>query len=78
MPLREAGLPLGIREPLILKKQAIYSLSVAVVSGCLPLFAEFAQQIGGVAQSGTPPLLTTLRFVNMGGHLRVYGSLSNI
>ena len=50
MPLREAGLPLGVSEPLILKEQAIYSLSVAVVSGCLPLFAELAQQIGGVAQ----------------------------
>ena len=55
MPLREAGLPLGVSEPLILKKQAIYSLSVAVVSGCLPLFAELAQQIGGVAQSELHP-----------------------
>ena len=50
MPLREVGLPFGVSEPLILKKQAIYSLPVAVVSGCLPLFAELAQQIGGVAQ----------------------------
>ena len=40
-----------MRSFLILKKQAGYSLSVAVVSGCLPLFAELAQQIGGVAQS---------------------------
>ena len=52
MPLREAGLPLGVSEPLILKKQAIYSLSVAVVSGCLPLFAELAHRGSGTKSRG--------------------------
>ena len=33
-----------------MQKNEIHSLFVAVAAGCLPLFAELAEQIGGVAQ----------------------------